>query len=145
MRISDWSSDVCSSDLRMVNGPGVFVPTHRRHLGMVFQSYAVWPHKTVYQNVAFPLQEAKVSRADQKQRVQRMLDRVGLGDYGERYPSPLSGGQQQRVALARALVAEPHVLPFDDPPSHLDAQLRYSMRPLPPPLPRAFAIPPPSL
>src|SRR3546814_5276189 len=67
---------------RMVNGPGVFVPTHRRHLGMVFQSYAVWPHKTVYQNVAFPLQEAKVSRADQKQQWQHMLYRVGRGDSG---------------------------------------------------------------
>jgi ABC-type Fe3+/spermidine/putrescine transport system ATPase subunit len=125
---------------RMVSGPGVFVPTHRRRLGMVFQSYAVWPHKTVYQNVAFPLQEAKVSRGDQKARVGRMLERVGLADYGERYPSQLSGGQQQRVALARALVAEPHVILFDEPLSNLDAQLRESMRTLLQDIHRDFGI-----
>jgi iron(III) transport system ATP-binding protein len=107
---------------------------------MVFQSYAVWPHKTVYQNVAFPLQEARVSRADQKSRVARMLERVGLGDYGERYPSQLSGGQQQRVALARALVAEPHVILFDEPLSNLDAQLRDSMRTLLQDIHRDFRI-----
>src|SRR3546814_9338511 len=75
---------------RTVSGPGVFVPTCRRRLGMVFQSYAVWPHKTVRENVAFPLRQQGVSRADQKRRVERVLEQVGLGSYSERYPSQRS-------------------------------------------------------
>ncbi|MCC7346819.1 MAG: ABC transporter ATP-binding protein [Variibacter sp.] len=115
---------------RVVSAPGSFVPTHRRNLGMVFQSYAVWPHKSVHDNVAFPLDQRGVSREDQRRRVREVLDLVGLGELGGRYPSQLSGGQQQRVSLARALVAEPEVLLFDEPLSNLDAQLRESMRAL---------------
>jgi iron(III) transport system ATP-binding protein len=97
---------------------------------MVFQSYAVWPHKSVHDNVAFPLEQRNVPREDQRRRVGEVLDLVGLGELGGRYPSQLSGGQQQRVSLARALVAEPQVLLFDEPLSNLDAQLRESMRAL---------------
>jgi iron(III) transport system ATP-binding protein len=95
---------------------------------MVFQSYAVWPHKTVFKNVAFPLAQRGIDRAEQQRRVTAVLEKVELGRYGDRYPSQLSGGQQQRVALARALVAEPEVILYDEPLSNLDAQLRDSMR-----------------
>ncbi len=113
---------------RMVSSPSVFVPPHRRSLGMVFQSYAVWPHKTVFENVAFPLAQRGVDGEEQRRRINKVLDLVELGPYVDRYPAQLSGGQQQRVALARALVAEPDVILFDEPLSNLDAQLRESMR-----------------
>ena len=113
---------------RVMSAPGTFVPVHQRRLGMVFQSYAVWPHKTVHENVAFPLQQQGVSGDEQRRRTAQILDLVGLDGYGERFPSQLSGGQQQRVSLARALVAEPEVILFDEPLSNLDAQLRDSMR-----------------
>ena len=104
------------------------VRTSERNLGMVFQSYAVWPHKTVFGNVAFPLQQRGVAQREQAGRVQEMLEMVELGGLAGRYPSELSGGQQQRVALARAMVARPEVILFDEPLSNLDAQLRESMR-----------------
>ena len=116
---------------QLLNGPGVNVPAHRRNMGMVFQSYAVWPHKTIYENVAFPLRMRKVAGGgDERGRVERILGLVGLpyAEYGERYPSQLSGGQQQRVALARALVGDPQVLLYDEPLSNLDARLRDAMR-----------------
>jgi ABC-type Fe3+/spermidine/putrescine transport system ATPase subunit len=125
---------------RLVSGDGVFVPVHERRLGMVFQSYAVWPHKTVQDNVVFPLQQMKISRDEQARRADAMLELVGLAGYAQRYPSQLSGGQQQRVALARALVAEPDVILFDEPLSNLDAQLRDSMRVLLRDLHRRLAI-----
>ncbi len=125
---------------RLVSGAGVFVPAHRRRLGMVFQSYAVWPHKTVSQNVAFPLQQQGLPRREQERRCDRILSLVGLAELRDRYPSQLSGGQQQRVALARALVAEPEVILFDEPLSNLDAQLRESMRGLLRDLHREFRI-----
>ncbi len=113
---------------RLVSGENAFVPPERRDIGMVFQSYAVWPHMTVYDNVAYPLKIMKHSRADIDAKVARVLDIVHLGQYGKRYPNQLSGGQQQRVALARALVAEPELLLLDEPLSNLDAKLRESMR-----------------
>jgi ABC-type Fe3+/spermidine/putrescine transport system ATPase subunit len=115
---------------RTMNGPGIFVPPHQRNMGMVFQSYAVWPHRTVYRNVAFPLQVKRVPAAEERARVERILDLVELpaSEFGERFASQLSGGQQQRVALARALVAEPDVILYDEPLSNLDAKLRETMR-----------------
>jgi iron(III) transport system ATP-binding protein len=97
-------------------------------MGMVFQNYAVWPHKTVYQNVGFGLEVRKVSRAEAKARVGRVLELVNLAGLERRYPSELSGGQQQRVALARSLVVEPGILLLDEPLSNLDAKLRERMR-----------------
>jgi ABC-type Fe3+/spermidine/putrescine transport system ATPase subunit len=113
---------------RLVNGPGVNVPPHQRDLGMVFQSYAIWPHKNVYENVAFPLRQRRLRRGEEHGRVMKVLETVGLGIYHRRYPSELSGGQQQRVALARALVGDPEVILYDEPLSNLDAKLRESMR-----------------
>ena len=107
---------------------GSFAPPEKRDIGMVFQSYAVWPHMTVAENVGYPLKIQKVDKAERERRVQEMLERVHLGEYGKRYPNQLSGGQQQRVALARALVAEPGLLLLDEPLSNLDAKLRESMR-----------------
>jgi ABC-type Fe3+/spermidine/putrescine transport system ATPase subunit len=115
---------------RTMNAPGLFVPPHQRNMGMVFQSYAIWPHRTVYENVAFPLRMKRVSRAEERDRVARMLDLVELpaADFGARFASALSGGQQQRVSLARALVADPDVILYDEPLSNLDARLRDAMR-----------------
>lgn len=106
----------------------IFVPPEERNVGMVFQSYAVWPHMNVFDNVAYPLKIAKRSKAEIRDRVQAMLDVVELGNLGERLPSQLSGGQQQRVALARGLVMQPKVLLLDEPLSNLDAKLREKMR-----------------
>ena len=107
---------------------GTFAPPEKRDIGMVFQSYAVWPHMTVAENVGYPLKIQKVDKETRAKRVQEMLELVHLGEYGERYPHQLSGGQQQRVALARALVAQPGLLLLDEPLSNLDAKLRESMR-----------------
>jgi iron(III) transport system ATP-binding protein len=107
---------------------GVNVPPERRELGLVFQSYALWPHKTVRENVAYGLVLRKLARAEIDRRVEEVLAGVGLGDLGDRYPSQLSGGQQQRVALARALVYRPPLLLLDEPLSNLDAKLREEAR-----------------
>jgi len=105
-----------------------FVPPEKRDIGMVFQSYAVWPHMTVTENVAYPLKIQKVPKEERAARVTEMLKLVHLDEYGSRYPHQLSGGQQQRVALARALVMRPGLLLLDEPLSNLDAKLRESMR-----------------
>lgn len=105
-----------------------FVPPEKRDIGMVFQSYAVWPHMTVTENVAYPLKIQKVPKEERAARVAEMLKLVHLDEYGSRYPHQLSGGQQQRVALARALVMRPGLLLLDEPLSNLDAKLRKSMR-----------------
>ena len=100
----------------------------QRNIGMVFQSYALWPHLSVWDNVAFGLVERKVDKAVLKERVGAALELVGLGSYGQRQPGQLSGGQQQRVALARTIVIEPQVLLLDEPLSNLDKTLRVQMR-----------------
>jgi iron(III) transport system ATP-binding protein len=104
------------------------LPPWKRDVGMVFQSYALWPHLTVRRNVAFGLEERKVPRREVAQRVAAALDLVGMTGFAERLPSQLSGGQQQRVAVARTIVVEPKVLLLDEPLSNLDAKLRSQVR-----------------
>ena len=104
------------------------LPPWKRDIGMVFQSYALWPHMSVRQNVAFGLEQRKTPRDEMHERVDAALDLVGLKHLADRAPSQLSGGQQQRVALARTIVVRPRVLLLDEPLSNLDAKLRVSMR-----------------
>jgi len=104
------------------------VPAHDRDTGMVFQNYAVFPHMTVFDNVAFGLKTRKINNSEIKKRVSRVLEQVHLSGYESRTPDQLSGGQQQRVGLARAMVIEPKVLLMDEPLSNLDAKLRVDMR-----------------
>jgi iron(III) transport system ATP-binding protein len=106
----------------------VFVPPEGRNLGMVFQSYALWPHKTIADNLAMPLQIRRIGKNEQRRLIDDALDKVGLQHLRDRYPHQLSGGQQQRVALARALVYSPMVLLLDEPLSNLDAKLREQAR-----------------
>ncbi len=117
-------------DGQTVSGGGRVVPPERRNIGMVFQSYAVWPHMTVADNVAFSLKMRRkdLDAATIDRRVRDTLDLVGLGGFEKRLSTQLSGGQQQRVALARALAAEPAILLLDEPLSNLDAKLRETMR-----------------
>jgi ABC-type Fe3+/spermidine/putrescine transport system ATPase subunit len=109
-------------------GQGIFLPPEKRRLGMVFQSYAIWPHLSVFENVAFLLRVRRQPSAAIRERVHHALESVGLGGFSQRGATELSGGQQQRVALARALVYEPAVLLLDEPLSNLDAKLREQMR-----------------
>src|SRR5262245_31905787 len=115
---------------RVVSDPaaGLFVPPERREIGMVFQSYAIWPHMTVFANVAYPLEVRRRPSAEVRTRVAAALRLMGMEPLAERPATALSGGQQQRVAIARALVFEPRVLLMDEPLSNLDAQLREQMR-----------------
>ncbi|WP_291296800.1 ABC transporter ATP-binding protein [Elioraea sp.] len=107
---------------------GTFDPPEKRRLGMVFQSYALWPHLSVADNVGYPLSAAGMPKAEIRSRVEAMLDWVGLGGMGGRYVHELSGGQQQRVSLGRAVVGNPRAILFDEPLSNLDARLRERMR-----------------
>lgn len=104
------------------------VPAYERNIGIVFQNYALFPHMTVLENVAFPLRMRKVNKAEMKERAQKALDMVRLGQFGNRFPKQLSGGQQQRVALARALVFEPSLVLMDEPLGALDKKLREEMQ-----------------
>jgi ABC-type sugar transport system ATPase subunit len=104
------------------------VPPRDRNIGMVFQSYALYPHMTVMSNIAYPLKLQRVPKKEQQERVQQIADMMGIGHLLDRKPGQLSGGQQQRVALGRALVKQPDVLLFDEPLSNLDARLRLTMR-----------------
>ena len=110
------------------NASGEYIPPERRGLGIVFQDYAVWPHMTVYDNIAYPLKMEKRPKEEINNLVMKMIDIVGMKGLDKRLPSELSGGQQQRVALARALVMRPGLLLLDEPLSNLDAKLRESMR-----------------
>ena len=122
-----WVGDRCLSS------PATVIPPERRRMGMIFQSYALWPHMTVAQNVGYGLRFSKdgrrgVPRTERDGKVTEMLRVVQLAGYEQRYPGELSGGQQQRVAVARALVVEPEILLLDEPLSNLDASLREEMR-----------------
>ena len=113
-----------AKDGKMVN----FIPPEKRGVGMVFQSYAVWPHMNVFDNVGYPLKIKKLKKDVIREKVLKALEMVHLSEYVDRMPNQLSGGQQQRVALARALVSEPTLLLLDEPLSNLDAKLREAMR-----------------
>lgn len=117
-------TSVTSGEISVNGKPLSHVPPHKRNLGMVFQHYALFPHMTVFENVAFPLRRRRVSKADVQARVKVALDQVKLQDFAHRYPAQLSGGQQQRVALARAIVFSPPVLLMDEPLGALDRKLR---------------------
>lgn len=113
---------------RVVSAPGRTVPPERRNMSMIFQSYAVWPHMTVRENVGYGLRMRRVPKAEAAKKIDHLLAATELDTLGDRYPSELSGGQQQRVSLARALAPDPEILLLDEPLSNLDANLRESMR-----------------
>jgi ABC-type Fe3+/spermidine/putrescine transport system ATPase subunit len=112
----------------VVSSPDAVVPPEQRRMGMVFQNYAVWPHMSVLENVAFGLRYTRIERKDHRTRIDQVLAAVGLEGLEHRQPAQLSGGQQQRVALARSLIVEPSILLLDEPLSNLDAKLRERMR-----------------
>jgi iron(III) transport system ATP-binding protein len=127
--LEDPDEGTVTLDGRTMSGPGVRpVPPEKRGVGMIFQSYALWPHLTVEKNIAYPLQASRVAKSDIRSRVAEAMSMVGISDIAGQLPGALSGGQQQRVSLARALVAEPRVILFDEPLSNVDAKVRESLR-----------------
>ena len=123
------SGKISMNDTTIVDvGSGKFTSPEERNMGMVFQAFAVWPHMTVFDNIAFPLRIRRLTRSSLRQKVMESLELVGLADRSGEYPWQLSGGMQQRVALARAIVYSPDVLLLDEPLSNLDAKLREQMR-----------------
>lgn len=115
-------------DIRLGGQPINNIPPHKRGIGMVFQNYALFPHMTIAENLAFPLEVRKMGKSEREAKIKRALDMVEMGAFGGRRPSQLSGGQQQRVALARALVFEPELVLMDEPLGALDKQLREKMQ-----------------
>ena len=115
-------------EIYLDNQPINNVPPHKRGIGMVFQNYALFPHMTVAENLAFPLEVRSMSKAERESRVSRALEMVQLGEFGKRRPAQLSGGQQQRVAVARALVFDPDLVLMDEPLGALDKNLREQMQ-----------------
>jgi putative spermidine/putrescine transport system ATP-binding protein len=119
---------ITSGEIRIDGAHIEQVPPHRRNIGMIFQNYALFPHMTAFENIAYPLKQRKVPRSQLKERVERALDLVGLPAIGKRHPRQLSGGQQQRVAFARAIVFDPRVLLMDEPLGALDRKLRDALQ-----------------
>ncbi len=117
-----------NGEIFLDNSPISKIPPYEREIGMVFQNYALFPHMTVAENLSFPLEVRKISKSETKEKVQKALDMVELGNFGTRFPAQLSGGQQQRVALARALVFEPRLVLMDEPLGALDKNLREQMQ-----------------
>ncbi|AUG53117.1 ABC transporter ATP-binding protein [Thalassospira marina] len=128
LRMIAGLTDISEGDLMIRDRRVNDLPIHKRNLGLVFQNYALFPHKTIFDNIAFGLKYRKIAKADIARKVQSALELVQLPHVAERYPNQLSGGQQQRIALARAIVIEPDVLLLDEPLSALDANLREEMR-----------------
>ena len=128
LEVPEEGDILIGDELLTSSARGICLPPEERRLGMVFQSYAVWPHMTVFENVAYGLRAKSTPKAEVGQRVKKALDLVGLTGLEDRNATKLSGGQQQRVAVARALVYNPRVLLFDEPLSNLDAKLREQMR-----------------
>jgi ABC-type Fe3+/spermidine/putrescine transport system ATPase subunit len=126
--LEDPTSGTISLDGRVISSAGESVSPEARGIGMVFQSYALWPHMNVYQNVAYGLERKRIPAEKQRELVESVLKQVGLAGFSDRYPATLSGGQQQRVALARSAVVKPKLLLLDEPLSNLDAKLREQMR-----------------
>ena len=126
---SPTSGEIWAGDRLLSSGNrGAMVPSNRREFGMMFQSYAVWPHMTVFGNVSYPLRVRRWSRERREERVASVLKSVGISHLADEYPARLSGGQQQRVALARSLVSDPKVILFDEPLSNVDAKVREELR-----------------